>query len=129
MIDINDLSVAQKDNNKELVNNLLLQMFNEAGGSENNAIDFICETLSNADIDISRESLIGKLSYMGVKKIVKHERKAQKTAPKEPTKKELIRDLLNLLNLSVNDVTTLLTLKKADIKVLIEAIKYELEED
>ena len=121
MVNVNDLVVAFKDKkNKAIFNNLVLEMFNEFGGAEKDALPKIMDVLKAAEIDCKRASVIGKLGVMGVKSIVKPKVKSTKKKDEGPTKKELITELLPLLGLTVNDMTTLPNLKKADIKTLID---------
>ena len=121
MIDANDLVVAFKDKkNKAIFNNQLLKMFKEFGGAEKDALPQIMDVLKAAEIDCKRASVIGKLGVMGVKSIVKPKVKSTKKKDEGPSKKDLIAELLPLLGLSVNDLTTLPNLKKADIQTLID---------
>ena len=125
MVDMNKLALAYNDKkNKAVFNNLLLDMFNELGGADAGAVDKMVTELNGADIPIKRASVIGKLSIMGVKTIVK---KAEKTAKKDegPSKKDLIRTFIEVSGADINKLSTLPNLKKADIAYLIELFNQE----
>ncbi len=121
MGNMNDLVVAFADKkNKAIFNNLLLKIFNELGGVEKGAVDVMVEEFTKADLVIKRASIIGKLSIMGVKSIVKPKEKKPTKKNEGPTKKELINTLLGSLGLKIDDISTLPNLKKADIQTLID---------
>jgi len=125
MVDMNKLALAYNDKkNKAVFNNLLLDMFNELGGADAGAVDKMVTELNGADIPIKRASVIGKLSIMGVKTIVK---KAEKPAKKDegPSKKDLIRTFIEVSGADINKLSTLPNLKKADIAYLIELFNQE----
>ena len=124
MVDMNKLVVAFKDSkNKVVFNTLLLDMFNELGGAEANAVDLIGAEFTKAGIDCKRKSVIGKLGVMGVKTIVKPKKKAPKKDPDEPTKKELIISLVTFLSADINRLDTLNNMRKADILYLSELVE------
>ena len=135
MVKMDKLVVAFGDKqNKAGFNALLKEAFLELGGAENNAVDTLNEALIEADIKLKktkkecRASLIGKLGVMGVKQIVKKKTPATKKDPNEPTKKDLIKSLVSLLGVELDEVDTLNNMRKGDIVTLINAVKV-LKED
>ncbi len=123
MVDMNKLVVAFKDTkNKVVFNTLLLEMFNELGGAEANAVDTITAELVKAGIVCKRASVIGKLGVMGVKTIVKPKKKAPKKDPNEPTKKELVSSLVEAFGCSVNDIDTVNNMRKGQIQFMLTEV-------
>ena len=120
---MNKLVVAFKDTkNKVVFNTLLLEMFNELGGAEENAVEEIMQELVKAGIACKRASVIGKLGVMGVKTIVKPKKKAPKKDPNEPTKKELVSSLVEAFGCSVNDIDTVNNMRKGQIEFMLNEV-------
>ena len=127
-MDMNKMLVAFNDTkNKAPYNALLLEMFNKLGGMEAGAVDLMIPELVKAGITIKRASLIGKLSIMGVKQIVKPKAKAAKKKDEGPTKKELVTSFLELLALTIDKADSLNNCRKGDMSNMIGAFKARID--
>jgi type IV pilus biogenesis protein CpaD/CtpE len=124
MVDMNEIIVASKDKDlKAVFNGLLVDLFNELGGMEKDAIDVMVPMLNEAGIANSRASVVGKLSIMGVKKIVKPKTVIKAKKNEGPTKKELVLTFISLLRVNIYEVDSLNNMRKGDIKNLIKAVE------
>ena len=127
MVNMNEMVELSKDKRmKAVFNSKLVEMFNEFGGCENNALDLIMDELKEAGIELTRKQVQGKLSISGVKQIVKQKPKAKKK--EGPTKKDLIVAFLRVVGLSIGEVDSLNNMRKADIEKLTEAVNNLLPE-
>ena len=129
MVNMDKLLVAFQDKkNKAAFNKLLVDAFDVLGGADNNAVETLVDALIDAGINLkktrkeSRACLIGKLGVMGVKKIVK-KKVTKKRDPDEPTKDDLVKKFVNLLELDLSDLDTLNNMRKGEIQVMIDAVK------
>lgn len=126
MVNMSEMVVLSKDKTmKAVFNAKLVEMFTEFGGVENDALPKVIEALKEAGIELSRKSVMGKLSISGVKQIVKQ---APKKPKKEgPTKKELINAFLKIVGLSISEIDSINNMRKQDIVNLTNAVKTFIE--
>jgi hypothetical protein len=107
-----------KDGNKTEFNLELVKLFNELSRDLTATVDCV----NGWGIKLTRKQISGKLAICGEKNIVPKTPKAPK-ADNGPTKKELIAQLAEKVNLSPADLLTFNNVKKAEIQLLINAIK------
>ena len=108
---------SKTDFNVELVN------FFESDPEVDRNLDTCVKLLNDAGINLKRQQVIGKLSICGVKNIVPKVDKPKVKKDNGPTKKELIANLAELLELSVTDLLTFNNVKKAEIAKVIKAVQ------
>jgi hypothetical protein len=91
-------------------------------------LSVLLEVLASEEINLTRKQVIGKLSFVGCKNIVPKTEKVKKPKDDGPSKKELIAELCDLLNIPVTDVLTFNNVKKSEIDNLIASIECKLSD-
>jgi len=91
-------------------------------------LEILLEVLKSEDINLTRKQVIGKLSFVGCKNIVPKKETVKKPKDDGPSKKELIKELADLVDLQVTDILTFNNVKKSEISGLITAIECKLSE-
>jgi hypothetical protein len=117
MVNKDNMVKLFKEGNKTEFNQELVKLFNELSRD----LSATVECLKSWDINLSRRQVSGKLSIMGEKNIVP-KAPAKPKADNGPTKKELIAQLAEKVGLTPADLLTFNNVKKAEIKLLIDAI-------
>ena len=115
---VNRVIAGLKASNKAEVNQALLDWFTSEGGAENNALDVIMRVLHDNNVNLSRKQVIGKLTYSGVKQVVKKPEKPEKVKDNGPTKKEVLASICSKTGVSMADFSTFLNVKKNQLILL-----------
>jgi len=118
MVKKENLVALFKAGDKTAFNLELVKLFNELSRDLSETV----KCLNDWGIKLSRRQVSGKLSICGEKNIVR-KTPAKPKAANGPTKKELVAQLAEKVGLSPADLLTFHNVKKAEIKLLIDAIK------
>jgi hypothetical protein len=106
---------------KQAFNAVLVEEFHNAG-----SLEMLLEKLANEEVKLTRKQVIGKLAIMGEKNIVPKVAKVPKNTG--PSKKEMIKNLCDMVNLVPADLLTFNNVKKSELATLIKAIDVNFSE-
>ena len=111
---------AYTKGNLQTVNTELVKIFNSFDRDIDKTVEFLMAIpeVQTGKKPLKRATVIGKLSYMGEKNIVP----AKEEKPKVdtgPTKKELVKQLMNLMQCNHEDIATFNNVKKSELEFLI----------
>lgn len=109
----------------QTVNTELVKIFNSFNRDLNKTVDYIYNIQEVQGVrgrkPLTRGCIIGKLSYMGEKNIVP----AKPAKPKKdtgPTKKDILLDIVDALQCSINDIDTFNNVKKSQLTFLLNEV-------